>query len=59
MFAIVNQLDLGHPVRAYAGSGSRPYHPAVPVGLLFYAYATRVFSSHKLAQATHDSIAFR
>lgn len=56
---IVDQLDLGHLVRAYAGTGSRPYHPAMLVALLFYGYATGVFSSRKLAQATHDSIAFR
>jgi hypothetical protein len=29
------------------------------VALLFYGYATGVFSSRKLAQATYDSIAFR
>lgn len=56
---IVDQLDLGHLVAAYAGTGSRPYHPAMLVALLFYGYATGVFSSRKLAQATYDSIAFR
>jgi transposase len=56
---IVDQLDLSHLVRAYAGSGSRPYPPAMLVALLFYGYATGVFSSRKLAQATYDSIAFR
>jgi len=56
---IVDQLDLGALVAAYAGTGSRPYHPAMLVALLFYGYATGVFSSRKLAQATYDSIAFR
>jgi transposase len=56
---IVDQLDLSHLVGAYAGTGSRPYHPAMLVALLFYGYATGVFSSRKLAQATYDSIAFR
>lgn len=56
---IVDQLDLSHLVSAYAGRGSRPYHPAMLVALLFYGYATGVFSSRKLAQATYDSIAFR
>ena len=56
---IVEQLDLSHLVGAYAGVGSRPYHPAMLVALLFYGYATGVFSSRKLSQATHDSIAFR
>jgi transposase len=56
---IVDQLDRSHLVGAYAGTGSRPYHPAMLVALLFYGYATGVFSSRKLAQATYDSIAFR
>jgi transposase len=56
---IVDRLDLSHLVAAYAGTGSRPYHPAMLVALLFYGYATGVFSSRKLAQATYDSIAFR
>ena len=29
------------------------------VALLFYGYATGVFSSRKLEQATYDSVAFR
>lgn len=56
---IVDQLDLSHLVEAYAGTGSRAYHPAMLVALLLYGYATGVFSSRKLAQATYDSIAFR
>jgi transposase len=56
---IVEQLDLSHFVAAYAGTGSKPYHPAMLVALLFYGYATGVFSSRKLAQASYDSIAFR
>ena len=55
---IVDQLDLSHLVAAYAGTGSKPYHPAMLVALLFYGYATGVFSSRKLAQASYDSIAF-
>jgi len=56
---IADRLDLSRLVAAYAGTGSRPYHPAMQVALLFYGYATGVFSSRKLAQATYDSIAFR
>ena len=56
---IVDQLDLKHLVGAYRGTGSAAYHPAMLVALLCYGYATGVFSSRKLAQATHDSIAFR
>ncbi len=41
------------------GGGKQPYHPAVMLGLLFYGYATGVFSSRKLGKATYDSVAFR
>jgi transposase len=56
---IVDRLDPSRLVAAYAGTGSRPYHPAMLVALLCYGYATGVFFSRKLAQATHDSLACR
>jgi transposase len=56
---IVDQLDLGPIEQRYSGGGKAAYHPALLVGLLFYGYATGVFSSRKLEQATHDSVAFR
>ena len=56
---IVDRLDLSELERAYGGRGKTPYHPAVMVALLFYGYATGVFSSRKLEQATYDSVAFR
>ena len=45
--------------RAYRGTGSASYHPAMLLGLLVYGYATKVFSSRELERATHDSVAFR
>ncbi len=56
---IVEQLDLSHLSAAYSGRGSRPFHPALLVSLLFYGYATGVFSSRRLEKASYDSIAFR
>ena len=56
---IVDGLDLNHLSAVYSGKGSKPYHPAMLVTLLFYGYATGVFSSRKLEKATYDSIAFR
>ncbi len=56
---IVEQLDLSTLEKCYGGGGKQPYHPALLVSLLFYGYATGVFSSRKLEQATHDSVAFR
>jgi transposase len=56
---IVDQLDLNHLSAVYSGRGSKPFHPAMLVALLFYGYATGVFSSRKLEKASYDSIAFR
>jgi transposase len=56
---IVEQLNLSHLSAVYSGRGSKPFHPALLVALLFYGYATGVFSSRKLEKATYDSIAFR
>ena len=56
---IVDQLDLSHLSAVYTGRGSKPFHPALLVSLLFYGYATGVFSSRKLEKASYDSIAFR
>lgn len=56
---IVDQLNLGELERRYSGGGKDPYHPALMIALLFYGYATGVFSSRKLEQATYDSVAFR
>ncbi len=56
---IVDRLDLNHLSAAYSGKGSKPYHPAMLVALLFYGYSTGVFSSRKLEKACYDSIAFR
>lgn len=56
---IVGQLDLTSIKSAYAGHSSKAHHPEMLLALLFYGYATGVFSSRKLEQATHDSVAFR
>jgi len=56
---IVSQLDLGEIVGHYSGRGPKPWPPSMMVSLLFYGYATGVFSSRKLERASHDSLAFR
>lgn len=56
---IVGQLDLTAIKAAYAGRGSKAHHPEMLLALLFYGYATGVFSSRKLERATYDSVAFR
>jgi len=56
---VVDGLDLSEMVKAYRGSGSASYHPAMLLALLIYGYATKVFSSRAIERATHDSVAFR
>lgn len=56
---IVSRLDLSPIRNSYAGRGSDAYPPNMMTALLFYAYATGVFSSRKIEQATYDSVAFR
>jgi transposase len=56
---VIDGLDLSELVKAYRGSGSASYHPAILLGLLVYGYATKVFSSRAIERATHDSVAFR
>jgi len=56
---MVDQLDLRALSAAYVGKDKAPYHPAMLLSLLFYGYATGVFSSRKLEQATYDSMAFK
>lgn len=56
---IVEQLNLQALKNSYAGRGSQPYNPEMLVALLFYGYATGVFSSRQLERSTYDSVAFR
>jgi transposase len=56
---VIDGLDLSELVKAYRGSGSASYHPAMLLGLMVYGYATRVFSSRAIERGTYDSVAFR
>jgi transposase len=56
---VIDQLDLSKLIQQYAGRGSKAYHPATLLAILVYGYATGIFSSRRLEQATYDSVAFR
>jgi transposase len=56
---IVQELDLSALYARYKDRGGAPYAPEILLGLLFYAYATGVFSSRKIEQATRETAAFR
>jgi transposase len=57
----IDSLNLSAFHARYAGGGSRnqPFHPAMMVKVLVYAYATGVFSSRKIARKLHEDVAFR
>ena len=55
-------LDLSPIVATYEssdGRGQPPYHPALMVKLLLYAYCTGKPSSRKIEQATYDEVPYR
>jgi len=53
---IVEGLDVTALEAAYGGGGSAPYPPKMMLALLFYGYATGIFSSRALEQATYELI---
>ncbi len=59
---IVDQLDLSAILNTYEdgdGRGQPPYHPAMMVKLLLYAYCVGRSSARKIERATHEDVAFR
>ncbi len=56
---MIAQLDLSAIYARYAPVGRIPIAPEILLGLLFYGYATGVFSSRKIERATDESIPFR
>jgi len=55
----ISQLDLSGIYGRYGARGGEPYAPEILFGLLFYGYATGVFSSRKIERATYESAPFR
>jgi transposase len=56
---IVEQLNLRNITDNYNNKGVLAYSPHMLVALLFYGYATGVFSSRQLERGTYDSVALR
>ena len=56
---LVAQLDLSQIYAKYAPQGGEAIAPEILLGLLFYGYATGLFSSRKIEKATYESIPFR
>jgi transposase len=56
---MIAQLDLSGIYGQYAAMGGEAIAPEILLGLLFYGYATGVFSSRKIEKATYENIPFR
>ena len=56
---LIVQLDLSKIYAGYAPIGGEAIAPEILLGLLFYGYATGVFSSRKIEKATYESIPLR
>jgi transposase len=57
----IDSLNLSAFHVRYSAGGPRnqPFHPAMMVKVLVYAYASGVFSSRKIARKLHEDVAFR
>ncbi len=56
---VISQLDLSGLYARYAPIGGVAIAPEILLGLLFYGYASGVFSTRKIERATAESIPFR
>jgi transposase len=56
---VIALLDLSAVYARYAAVGGEAIAPEILLGLLFYAYATGLFSSRKIERATYESIPVR
>jgi transposase len=55
----IAHLDLSAIYARYGARGGQPYAPEILLGLLFYGYATGIFSTRKLERATYETVPFR
>lgn len=55
----IAHLDLSTIYARYGARGGQPYAPEILLALLFYGYATGVFSTRKLERATYEMVPFR
>lgn len=59
---VVDEMDLSAFYRGQQESdarGNQPFHPAMMLKILIYAYATGTFSSRRIAQKIEEDVAFR
>jgi transposase len=57
--AVVEKQDLSEWEAAYSDEGQRPYHPALLLKVLLYAFALGVRASRKIEQRIKEDLGFR
>jgi len=55
---VIAMLDLSAIYECYGSRGAPPIAPEILLALLFYGYATGIFSSRKIEQATYEALPF-
>lgn len=55
---VVNSLDLSCVYAKVSYEGNMAYHPKMMLKVLFYAYASGIFSSRNIAKALGENVAF-
>jgi transposase len=55
---IIALLDYRYIYEYYGSRGAPPYAPEILLALLFYGYATGIFSSRKIERATYEALPF-
>ena len=57
----IDSLDLAvfHARYAKGGPRNQPFHPAMMIKVMVYAYATGTFSSRRIAKKLHEDVAYR
>jgi len=55
---VVKELDLSCLYKKVSAEGNPPYHPAMMLKVLLYAYATGIFSSRRISKSVKEQIPF-
>jgi transposase len=54
----VGKMDLSPVINTYVGGGTSSYHPVMMTKVLLYAYAVKIYTGRKIAQALRQDVTF-
>lgn len=55
---VVDKMDIHLIINSYEGGGTSAYHPRMMIKVLLYAYATKIYTGRRIAQALQQDITF-